>query len=60
MTDAWVFSIYNVYNRKNAFTIYTETKTDDSGNVIGDGRELVAKKVSLFGILPSVTYNFRF
>ncbi|MEQ8517942.1 MAG: TonB-dependent receptor [Cytophagales bacterium] len=60
MTDAWVFSIYNVYNRQNAFTIYTETKTDEDGNVLGDGRELVAKKVSLFGILPSVTYNFRF
>lgn len=60
LADSWVFSVYNVYNRQNAFTIYTEKKTDENGNVIGDGRELVAKKVSLFGILPSVTYNFRF
>ncbi len=60
LTDSWVFSVYNVYNRQNAFTIFTEQRTDEDGNVVGDGRELVAKKITLFGILPSVTYNFRF
>jgi hypothetical protein len=58
--DSWVFSVYNVYNRLNAFTIYTDKRRDDEGRVIGEGKELVAKKVTLFGILPSVTYNFRF
>lgn len=56
----WVFSIFNVYNQQNPFTIYTRTKQDDDGNVIGDGTEKEARLVYLFPILPSVTYNFRF
>jgi CarboxypepD_reg-like domain/TonB-dependent Receptor Plug Domain len=56
----WVFSIYNVYNQHNPFTIYTRTKQDDDGNVIGDGTEKEARLVYLFPILPSVTYNFKF
>ncbi len=57
---SWVFSIYNVYSRKNAFTIYTRVRQDEDGNVIGDGTEKEARQVSLFPILPSVTYNIRF
>ncbi|RAV98607.1 TonB-dependent receptor [Pseudochryseolinea flava] len=56
----WIFAIYNVYNRKNPFTIYTRTKQDDDGNIIGDGRQKEARLVYLFPILPSVTYNFKF
>jgi hypothetical protein len=56
----WVFSVYNAYNRQNPFTIYTRTKQDDEGNVIGDGTEKEARLVYLFPILPSVTYNFKF
>lgn len=56
----WVFSIYNAYNRQNPFTIYTRTKQDDEGNVIGDGSQKEARMVYLFPILPSVTYNFKF
>lgn len=56
----WVFSIYNAYNRQNPFTIYTRTKQDEDGNVIGDGSEKEARLVYLFPILPSVTYNFKF
>lgn len=56
----WVFSIYNVYNRQNPFTIYTRTKQDDDGNVIGDGTQKEARLVYLFPILPSITYNFKF
>jgi hypothetical protein len=55
-----VFSIYNAYNRQNPFTIYTRTKQDEDGNVIGDGTEKEARLVYLFPILPSVTYNFKF
>lgn len=53
------FSIYNVYNRLNPFFIYFETVTeneDGSGNILG----FQAKQASLFPIIPSVTYNFRF
>jgi hypothetical protein len=56
----WVFSVYNAYNRQNPFTIYTRTKQDDDGNVIGDGTSKEARLVYLFPILPSVTYNFKF
>lgn len=56
----WVFSIYNLYNRKNPFTVYTRVKQDDDGNVIGDGSEKEARLIYLFPFLPSVTYNFKF
>jgi hypothetical protein len=56
----WVFSVYNAYNRKNPFTVYTRTKQDKEGNVIGDGTEKEARLIYLFPILPSVTYNFKF
>jgi hypothetical protein len=56
----WVFSVFNVYNQQNPFTIYTRTKQDDDGNIIGDGTEKEARLVYLFPILPSVTYNFKF
>lgn len=56
----WVFSIYNVYNQKNPFTIYTRSKEDEDGNIIGDGSEKEARLIYLFPILPSVTYNFKF
>lgn len=56
----WVFSVYNAYNRKNPFTIYTRTAKNDDGEVIGDGKTKEARMVYLFPILPSVTYNFKF
>jgi hypothetical protein len=57
--SSWVFAVYNVYNRKNAFTIYTQSVSDDEGNVI-DPDKKEAVMVYLFPVLPSVTYNFRF
>jgi len=56
----WVFSIYNVYSRKNPFTIYTRTKKDKDGEIIGDGTEKEARLIYLFPFMPSVTYNFKF
>lgn len=58
--SSWVFGVYNVYNRQNPFTVYTRTKQDKEGNIIGDGSEKEARLVSLFPILPSVTYNIQF
>lgn len=58
--SSWVFSIYNVYSRSNAFTIYTRVVQDDDGNIIGDGDQKEARQISLFPILPSVTYNIKF
>lgn len=56
----YVFSIYNVYNRHNPFTIFTRTKQDEDGNPIGDGTEKEARLIYLFPIYPSFTWNFKF
>lgn len=48
----WVFSIYNAYNRKNAASVSFRENTDISQNE--------AVRLSIFGIIPSVTYNFKF
>lgn len=58
--SSWVFSIYNVYNRKNIFTIFTRQPQDDNGDPSGEpgAKEFVA--VYLFPVLPSVNYNIRF
>lgn len=50
------FSIYNAYNRRNAYFIYYDTIEDQSGNPI----RFVPKQVSLFPIIPSATWNFKF
>jgi hypothetical protein len=57
--SSWVFSIYNVYNRKNPFTIYTRLLQDDEGNII-DPTVKEARMVYLFPVMPSITYNFHF
>lgn len=55
----WNFAIYNAYNRKNAFTIYTQSIEDEDGNGI-DPDKKEAKMVYLFPILPSVSYKISF
>lgn len=50
------FSIYNVYNRKNPYFIYFY----NDGNVADGDYVTKAKQVSLFPILPSITWNFKF
>jgi len=52
----WVFSVYNCYNRKNPFFLYTDYETDlQSGTASAK-----AYKVTIFPIIPSVTWNFKF
>ncbi len=51
------FSIYNLYNRRNAFFLYFEQKNNETTK-LPEG--FVAKQVSLFPIIPSITYNFKF
>lgn len=48
----WVFSIYNIYARKNAATISFLTNEDTGANE--------ARRLSIFGFIPSVSYNFKF
>ncbi len=48
----WVFSIYNVYNRRNAASINFQRNVDTGVNE--------AIRTSIFGVVPAVTYNFKF
>ena len=52
----WVFSIYNVYNRKNPYYIYFET----TGNLEEYELDTSIQQVSLFPIIPAVTYRLKF
>jgi hypothetical protein len=54
--SSWNFSVYNVYNRKNPYFIYF----DNEGSVADGSFVTKAKQVSLFPVLPSVTWNFKF
>lgn len=56
MHGYWVFSIYNVYSRANPYFIYFSQE----GSPYNGTLKVQAKQVSLFPILPSVTWNFRF
>ncbi|NRA92491.1 MAG: TonB-dependent receptor, partial [Psychroserpens sp.] len=48
----WVFGIYNIYNRRNAVSINFRQNRDSGRNE--------AVRLAIFGIVPSVSYNFRF
>ena len=51
--SSWDFSIYNAYNRYNAYLIGFRESESQSGTT-------EAVKLSLFGIVPSITWNFDF
>jgi hypothetical protein len=51
--SSWDFSIYNVYNRYNAYSI-----TFRENEMVQGATEAV--KLSLFGIVPSISWNFKF
>jgi hypothetical protein len=54
--SSWNFSVYNIYNRMNPYFIYFNQEGDlDTQNI-----NFTAKQVSLFPVLPSVTWNFSF
>ena len=56
LSSYWVFSIYNVYSRLNPYFIYF----DQTGNLQNGDVKVEARQVSLFPVLPAVTWNFRF
>lgn len=49
----WVFSVYNAYNRKNAFSI--DFKQEES-----NANVTYAEKTAVFSIVPAITYNLKF
>ena len=50
----WAFSIYNVYNRANPYFLYV----DNYGEFFDGNFDISIKQVTLFPIIPSVTWNF--
>ena len=48
----WVFGIYNLYNRRNAASISFRENRNTGNNE--------ALRLAIFGIIPSVSYNFKF
>jgi len=48
----WVFGIYNLYNRRNAASISFNQNRETGLNE--------ASRISIFGMIPSITYNFKF
>jgi len=55
----WNISVYNAYNRKNPFFIAWDTKHyyTDTGVYYG---KPVLKQYSIFPIIPSISYSFKF
>lgn len=51
--SSWAFSVYNAYNRYNPYSIQFQQNPDNL-------QQTQAIQTSLFGIVPSVTYNFKF
>ena len=59
--SSWNFSIYNVYSRKNPYFIYFAFEGESQDGNIQDGNLTPkAYQVSIFPILPSITWNFNF
>jgi hypothetical protein len=51
--SSWTFSLYNAYDRYNAYSISFKP---DPQNL----QQTQAIQTTLFGIIPSITYNFKF
>ena len=51
--SSWNFGVYNLYNRKNPFSIDFKNNPDNIS-------QTQAIQRSLFGVIPSVTWNFKF
>ena len=64
----WVFSVYNLTNRRNPFSIYTQPKEDKTPIDTIKPEEynqqianIEAVRLSIIGsVIPSVSYNFKF
>ncbi len=55
--STWNFSIYNLYNRQNPFSVYSQNVNSGQENT-GTDKQIVMSW--LFPLIPSVTYNINF
>ncbi len=59
-----MLTLYNAYGRKNPFSV-NFNKMDENGNIVvpadnSKGYDLIPTTVSVAGIIPSLTYKFKF
>ena len=52
----WNISVYNAYNHNNPFIVYTDYKWDEATQT----EKKVLMQASLFPIIPSVSYSYKF
>ncbi len=66
--SSWNFSVFNVYSRQNPYFLYFDTTGDlfrqaagvnEKGKPVKDF-QVKGKQVSLFPVIPSITWNFSF
>ena len=60
--QTWSFSLYNAYNRANAFSLswrtdYSDGFQDEKGRMVHPKKPYI---LSLFPIIPSIAYSFKF
>jgi len=60
-----IFSVYNLYNRKNPVALHFNKMEDGNGNFavpynFNAKPELVPTQLWLYGIVPSISYHFHF
>jgi hypothetical protein len=53
--DSWVFALYNAYDHLNPYFIYFS----QTGSVANGNLQVQAKQVTIFPVLPSVTWNVK-
>ncbi|MCB0594527.1 MAG: TonB-dependent receptor [Lewinellaceae bacterium] len=56
----WVFSLYNAYYRKNALSVDLLPVRDRATGNVPDPTDVRATKTYIFGLIPSISYNFKF
>jgi CarboxypepD_reg-like domain/TonB-dependent Receptor Plug Domain len=59
----WTIGVYNATNQRNPFFYFLDVQTkstDIGGQKFNIPEKIVAKQVSLFPIIPSATWNFKF
>jgi hypothetical protein len=55
LKSSWTFSVYNLYNQQNPFFVYY----DIQGVLRQGSAKLTAYQVTIFPIIPSITWNYK-
>jgi hypothetical protein len=54
----WNIGLYNVYSRQNPFFLFFDSTSEQEYNATGKSRKLT--QLSLFPIIPSISYSYKF